>query len=143
MAETTSMARSKERSIQETAYRVWPFRSSDDEQGEGNHIPFPVDICETEDAFLLLADLPGVSKDALEVRLSDDQLTITGRFRSALEQEEQVALREVPGASYRRSFTLSDAVDPDRISAGIRDGVLKVELAKAEEVKPRVISIKS
>ena len=51
--------------------------------------------------------------------------------------------REVPGASYRRSFTLSDAVDPDRISAGIRNGVLKVELAKAEEVKPRVISIKS
>jgi HSP20 family molecular chaperone IbpA len=102
---------------------------------------FPVDICETEDAFILVGELPGVAKDAVNIRLAENELAITGRFDSALKESEHVALHEVPGADYRRSFTLSDAVDREEISAELKDGLLTVKLAKSEKTKPRQIEI--
>jgi HSP20 family protein len=130
---------SEGRTREELAHRSWPFRPHD-EPGD-RRISFPVDICETEDAFLLIGDLPGVRKENLEVRFADSELLIKGRFAQELQAEESVAVREIPGADYQRSFTLSDAVDPGKITAEIKNGVLKIQLAKSEHVKPREIEI--
>ena len=139
MTEDRLMMQSEERTKEELTHRVWPFRSQD-EQGD-KRIPFPVDICETEDAFLLVGDLPGVRKENLEVRFADNELVIKGRLKQDLQTEETVAIREIPGADYQRTFTLSDAVDPARITAEMKDGILRIHLAKAEHVKPRDIEI--
>lgn len=139
MAEDRSMMRSEESAMEELTHRVWPFRAHGEDEDE--QTAFPVDICETEDAFLLLGDLPGVTKENLEVRLAENELVIKGRVRQDLEHRETAHIREIPGADYRRSFTLSDAVDPGRISAEMKDGILKIHLAKAEHVKPREIEI--
>ena len=139
MAEERSMTRREGRATKELAHRVWPFRSQDEDGDE--QISFPVDISETEDAFLLIGDLPGVRKEDLEVRLAENELVIKGRVRQDLDEEEIVAVREIPGADYQRSFTLSDAVDPGKITAEIKDGILRISLAKSEHVKPREIEI--
>ena len=139
MAENGSMTRSEGQNVEEHLYKVWPFRRSDEGADEG--IAFPVDICETEEAFLLLGDLPGVRKEDLEVRLADNELAIKGRVMHELDHDEAVAIREIPGADYKRSFTLSDAVDPGKITAELTEGILKISMAKAEHVKPREIEI--
>ena len=127
------------RTREELAHRTWPFRPQGEQ--DGKQISFPVDICETEDAFVLVGDLPGVRKESLEVRFADSELVIKGRLAQELQEEETVAIREIPGADYQRSFTLSDAVDPGKITAEIKDGALKIQLAKSEHVKPREIEI--
>ena len=139
MAEERSMVQTETRSPEETRHRAWPFRSQ--AQGDDESAAFPVDIFETDDAFVLVGDLPGVTKENMEIRLAENQLVISGRFSRPLEEEEEIGFREIPGADYRRSFTLSDAVDPENIRAELDKGVLKVHLAKADHVKPREIEI--
>jgi HSP20 family protein len=139
MADDRSMVRNEGRAMEELTHRVWPFRIQNEREDE--EIGFPVDICETEDAFLLVGDLPGVRKEGLEVRLAENELVIKGRARQDLGSPETVYVREIPGADYQRSFTLSDAVDPAKISAEMKDGILKIRLPKAEHVKPREIEI--
>jgi HSP20 family molecular chaperone IbpA len=139
MAEERSMVRDGERSPDETRQRSWPFRAETD--GEDQSMGFPVDICETEDTYVLVGDLPGVTKEHLQIRLSENQLVIAGQVSRDLKEEEVVGFREIPGADFRRSFTLSDAVDAENIKAELVNGVLKVNLAKADHVKPREIEI--
>ena len=140
MAEDRSMATSREKSASEVqVQKAWPFRPAGDERE--THVSFPVDICETDEAFILVGEMPGVRKDAVNIRLAENQLAITGRFGSPLKENERVGIREVPGASFQRAFTLSDAVDQDEISAELKDGLLTVKLAKSERTKPRQIQI--
>jgi HSP20 family protein len=139
MADDRSMMKGEDRAMEETTQRTWPFRLNGEREDE--QIAFPVDICETEDAFLLVGDLPGVRKENLEVRLAENELVIRGRVRRDLDSAETAYIREIPGADYQRSFTLSDAVDPAKITAEMKDGILKIHMAKAEHVKPREIQI--
>ena len=128
--------------VSEAIQKVWPFRLKEqDEKGERETISFPVDICETDETFVVVAEMPGVPKKGVNIQVSENELTITGRFQIDLDSEEHVSFREIPGADYRRTFTLSDAVDREKISADLNDGVLTVHLAKSESVKPREIEI--
>ena len=128
--------------VSEAVQNAWPFRSREEreENGRGT-IPFPVDIFETEEGFVVTGEIPGVTKGGVSIQVADNELTISGRFQIGLDGEEHVTFREIPGADYRRSFTLSDAVDREKISANLNDGVLTVHLAKSEKVKPREIQI--
>lgn len=126
---------------EEMLQKVWPFRRKAEENGQREAVPFPIDVYETEEDFVLVGDMPGVKKDGVKVQVTENELTITGRFQSALEREEMVAFREIPGADYQRTFTLSDAVDREKITAELKDGVLTIHLAKSESVKPREIQI--
>lgn len=128
--------------VSEALHSVWPFRSKESrETGERETVLFPADIYETEDGFVLVGEMPGVDKKGIHVHVSENELTITGHFQAELGNKEQVILHEIPGADYRRSFTLSDAVDREKISAELKEGVLTVHLAKSESVKPREIEI--
>lgn len=137
------LAEMKDR-VEQKLHRVWPFRRVEQgNEGEREYISFPVDIYETDDAFVLMAEMPGVGREGVDVRLSENELVITGRFEVSLDKDEALVYREIPGADYRRSFTLSDAVDRGQVKAELKDGVLTVTLAKQERVKPRVIEIAS
>jgi HSP20 family molecular chaperone IbpA len=118
--------------------RTWPFRP---DGREDEPVTFPVDICETDDEFILVSEMPGVSKDAVSINVAENVLTIRASFQDELDQEEEVLFREIPGADYARSFTLSSAVDREKITADLKDGLLTVRLAKSESIKPRQIEI--
>ena len=105
----------------------------------------PVDICESENELVLLADMPGVPMENVEIDLDGDQLTIKGRVRSEYENGEhgRIIWREWQEGDYYRQFTLSSHIDREKIEAKMKDGVLKLVLPKADSAKPRKIEIKS
>ncbi len=100
----------------------------------------PVDIFETEQALVVMADLPGVEHDGLHVRVDEGVLTIEGHTRRT--ESPDALLREFELADYFRQFRLSDQIDPEKISAELKNGVLTLNLAKAEPAKPRQIQVR-
>ena len=107
---------------------------------ERAYIAPQVNIFETKDGYMLEADLPGVTKEGLEVTLEDTTLTLIGR-RSRESLSGQVLYRESRPADFRRVFELDPSIDNARIHARMDQGVLLLELPKAEKVKPRKIQI--
>lgn len=99
-----------------------------------------VDIVENKDGYHLEAEMPGVDKDGLEVLLEGNELTLIGR-RTREVGDAQLLYRESIDRDFRRSFELDPTIDAGRIRARIENGVLHLDLPKAEEVKPRRISI--
>jgi HSP20 family protein len=102
-----------------------------------------VDIIETEDALEILADMPGVTKDGVEVTLEQRVLSIRGRADTAVPAGLAPLYLEYEPGDYERSFTLSDAVDPAGIEARVRAGVLHLRLPKAGPAKRQRIEIKA
>ncbi len=102
----------------------------------------PVDIYETEEAFVATADLPGLSKDDIEVALEDNVLTVSGE-RSYKKNGDDGNFRRVERAygSFRRSFTLPTGVDAAKVDASFKDGVLTLTMPKSETAKARKISV--
>ena len=100
-----------------------------------------VDIREDAEQFILVADLPGADEKSVEATVQNRVLTIEGWAQSAEPAGQEPLGREFAGGRYRRDFTLSDAVDPDRIRARVKHGVLTVVIPKKDEVKARKISI--
>lgn len=100
-----------------------------------------VNIYETDESYVLQAEMPGVTKDGLEVTLEGNTLTFLGR-RSDEGVKGDVLYRESRGANYRRVFELDPAIDTEKVHAEMRQGVLTLTLPKAERVKPRKIEIK-
>jgi len=100
-----------------------------------------VDIFEDDAGLTLLADLPGVPKDQLGLRIEGDTLTIEGDIASDLPQELKAVHAEIQVPRYRRAFTLSRELDAANIEAESRNGVLKLRIPKREEAQPRRISV--
>ena len=100
----------------------------------------PVDIHETDDGWVLLADVPGVGKDGLDVEVHKGVLTIHGRMDKT-PIAGRVVHQEFRRADYFRSFPLSDQVDRDRIVANVSGGVVTITLPKAQAARPRKIMI--
>ena len=97
-------------------------------------------ILETKDAYVLEAEMPGVTKDGLDVSIENGELTIVGR-RAVAAPQGRAVYRESRGLDYRRSFELDPAIDTARINAKLDQGVLTLTLPKAEAVKPRKIAV--
>ena len=98
-----------------------------------------VDIFETNEGLTVLADLPGVSKDGLEIEVKDSVLTIQGRVRQP--HPAAPVYREFELFNYFRQFELSDSVDITKISAELKNGVLTLRLPKAERANPKQIQV--
>ena len=99
----------------------------------------PVDIYETPDGLVVVADLPGVAKEALEVRVDHNILTIRGQARQVMPGE--VTYREYDVVTFLRQFALNDKVDQRHITADLKSEVLTVHVPKAQEAKPRQIEV--
>ncbi len=101
-----------------------------------------VDIYETQDALTLVADMPGVSPENVDIDLQDDQLTIRGTI--TVEGEgETVLLREYGVGDYYRQFTLGRIIDQSKIEAAMKDGVLTLTLPKVDKAKPRKVEVRT
>lgn len=102
----------------------------------------PVDVIEDASGITLYADLPGVTKDRLHVQVEADTLTISGEMDLAMPQGMAATHAEVSLPRYRRSFTLSKELDPEKLSAELKNGVLKLRIGKAAHAQPRKVEIK-
>lgn len=102
-----------------------------------------VDIFETDDEITLLADMPGVSADKLNIDLRENILTLTGEVAPFEGANEEDVLIEYEIGKYHRQFNLSSVIDQSKIDAKLNDGVLRLSLPKVEKVKPRKIEIKT
>lgn len=98
-----------------------------------------VDISETPEGLVLRYDMPGVSKDNVDITVDKGTLIVTGKAEP--EEPGAPAYRETRIGDYRREFTLPDDADADRISAAMNAGVLTVRIAKPEKAKPKRIQI--
>ncbi len=97
-------------------------------------------IHETKDGYVLQAEMPGVAKDGIEVSVENNELTIIGR-RTKVEDPGECVYRESRPNAYRRVFELDPSIDTTKVTAKMEQGVLTLELPKAERVKPRKITV--
>ena len=101
-----------------------------------------VDVAESEHAFTVHAELPGLRKEDIQVTLEDDMLTIAGeRKYEDAQKDDQFYRRERAYGTFRRSFGLGTEVDADKIAANYKDGILTLTLPKSEAAKPRQIDV--
>lgn len=100
----------------------------------------PVDIYVTQEGLTLLADMPGVRKEDLDIQLQGNVLTIQGRA-SLTNSERNLERQEFALASFYRQFQIADTVDSGRIAAELKHGVLTLHVPKAEAVMPRRIPV--
>jgi HSP20 family protein len=108
---------------------------------EGLYFSPAVDIFDTEKELVLLADIPGVAPDKLEIDLREDTLTILGKIEEEVEPSGRALLNEYRTGNYFRSFRVTQGIDRAKITAAISDGVLKLTLPKVEKAVPRKIPI--
>ena len=130
MAERTVAARAQEKAPS----------TREETRSQERYITPPVDIYETADGLVVKADLPGVAKEGLDVRVENSLLTIRGKAAHAALGDP--VYREYELVNFFRQFELNERVDQSKISADLKHGVLTLNLPKAEEAKPRQIEVK-
>ena len=102
----------------------------------------PMDLVETDDHFVLRADLPGLSEEDVSIELEDNVLTISGERKAEHEDRKEGYYRvERASGAFARSLTLPEGVDPEAVAASFDRGVLEVRIPKPEERKPRKVAI--
>jgi HSP20 family molecular chaperone IbpA len=113
--------------------------SRESTRAQERYIQPPVDIYETPDGLVLLADMPGVAPSDLTIRLEDNILTIQAKAKHLIESEP--LYREFELVNFFRQFELSEHVDQEKIAARLNNGVLMLQLPRAEKAKPRQIPV--
>ena len=101
------------------------------------------DVYETGDEIVVMADMPGVLEDSVDITLEKNVLTIQGKVDTPSHAGYRLAYGEFEDGDYKRSFALSEGVNQDGIEATVRDGVLRLVLAKAKEAAARKIPVKA
>jgi len=120
------------------------MRGEESEQQLGKGLWAPaVDICETENEIVLKAELPGVNKKDLEVKVENNALILKGEKRqeSEIKKENYHRAERIYG-QFQRIFTLPNTVETDKIKASFKSGILTLTLPKKREAKPKQISVK-
>jgi HSP20 family protein len=118
-----------------------PEQAQDEHTRPGRTYVPSVDIYETPDSLWLRADMPGVDENSLEVNVANGLLSIEGWVSVKEYENLQPVYTEYNIGNYSRRFTLSNEIDTNRITAKMINGVLELELPKAEKAKPRQITI--
>ena len=112
-----------------------------DERAQMEQFVAPVSsVIEDGDRYMLQVEMPGVNKEGLEISVENNELTILGR-RSLPTMDGTLIHRESRPENFRRTFELDPSIDPGKISAKIEQGVVTLTLPKAEQVKPRKITV--
>jgi len=103
----------------------------------------PADVFEDADGITLQLDMPGVSKERLSVQTDKTALTVEGDVQMAMPDSMEALYAEVHSTHYRRSFTLSGELDPEKAQASLKDGVLTLRIPKRAELRPRRIEVRA
>ena len=115
-------------------------RSNGNQQRTEQFISPVAGVVENGDVYTLNVEMPGVNKEGLEISIENNELTIVGR-RSLPQVEGSLVHRESRTENFRRAFELDPSIDTSKISARMDQGVLSLSLPKAEQVKPRKITV--
>jgi HSP20 family molecular chaperone IbpA len=102
-----------------------------------------VNIFEDGEGISMLADIPGVSRDRLNIQVDSDSLTVEGKAEIPMPEGMEAVYADVRSTLYRRSFSLSSELDVERIDASLKDGLLTVRIPKREKFKPRKIEVRT
>ena len=117
--------------------------SSEAQQREPDAVIRPrVDISEDAEGITLVADMPGVSRERLDLQVDRDSLTVEGEARIEMPEGMEALYADVRSTHYQRSFALSGELAIDEIAANLKDGVLSVHIPKRAEVRPRKIEVR-
>jgi HSP20 family molecular chaperone IbpA len=119
-----------------------PARQEASREPERAVVP-SVDVLEDDTGITLLADLPGVAREQLELRVEGDTLQIEAGLSTVMPADLQPVYAEVRVPRYRRAFTLSRELDAARIEANLKDGVLRLRIPKQAHAQPRRIEVKT
>ena len=138
----TGAARDRERRPEAERVPVAPPEGAERTRDRPVYVPH-VDIVETEDTLEIFADMPGVTRDTVEVTVEQRVLRIHGRAEMPLPEGLAPLYLEYQPGDYERAFTLSDAVDPAGIEARVRAGVLHLKLPKAGPAKQQKIEVRA
>jgi len=114
--------------------------SREETRSQEQYVTPPVDIYETQEGLVVKADLPGVARDSMDIRVENNLLMI--RAKAAHVAPGEPIYREYGLVNFFRQFELNERVDQSKISAELNHGVLTLNLPKAEEAKPRKIDVK-
>ena len=125
------MANENELHIQETEKQEIAETGAERTRSRLAFIPH-ADIYETNEAIILVTDMPGVDEKSLDIMLENDVLTINGYVETVHPEGYGLAYAEYRVGDYQRSFTLSNKIDRNKIEATVKDGVLRLHLPKAE-----------
>jgi HSP20 family protein len=124
-----------------TTFFDTPTTTGNGESATRRWIP-AMDLVETEDHFVLKADLPGLSEGDVSLEVEDNVLTLSGERKAEHEDKREGYVRvERAYGAFRRSLTLPEGIDPEGVSASFDNGVLEVRIPKPEERKPRRVAI--
>ena len=133
----TTMAETKEMTVREKK----ELAAKEEKTIQGRYfIPYS-DIYETDEALSVVMEMPGVEKKDIDVKLEDDVLSVDGRIDFTKYKDMEPVYAEYNVGHYARSFTLGSAIDQEKISASLEDGVLTLTLPKAKHALPRKIAI--
>jgi HSP20 family protein len=135
--ELLSLRRAVDRLFDEDFYRV-----ANADRSSGDQRLLPLDVTMTKEALIVLASMPGVRPDAVDITVEDGTLTITGATTEARTEEGTSHLvREIRRGQFSRSVTLPNGLEPDKAEATFENGLLSLRIPKSEQVKPRQIRI--
>ena len=104
-------------------------------------LTFPMEMKVNENEYTLTALLPGLSTDEINIQFNNGTLSIDGEYHEFRDEKSDYLLSEMPVGKFSRSIEINDPVVSEKISAGMKDGVLTIHLPKAEEAKPKTIKI--
>jgi len=106
-----------------------------------NQIYFPVDVREKDDTFTIIAMLPSLKPEDVDIQIINETVTLKGEFKTEIDEDATYIMHEQPTGKFCRTITLSDMVDSSKAQASMENGVLKIEIPKSEEAKPKTIKI--
>ncbi len=137
MDELVSLRDAMERLMEESVVRSPAARRS-----ERAVLRLPLDAYETDEALVIVASMPGVNPDDVEITLEEDRLTIKGQFPPRLENVDYL-INELPdGMPFARVLRINALVEVDKAEAAFKDGLLTLTLPKAKAARPKVIKVK-
>jgi HSP20 family protein len=116
----------------------YPYRQLARRAAQNQEHSLGINILEQDDAYVLSALVPGLQAEDLNIQVLDDVLRIEGEYKA---EESNYLVRELPTGSFSRTLRLPSSIDADKVDARITDGILTLNLPKAESARPRRISI--
>jgi HSP20 family protein len=143
--DVVSLRDAMDRLFEESYWRPW--RAECGVRNGGSVASLPVDVYETDDELVINARVSGIAPEDVEITIHGDTVTIRGELHSAAEDEESKDWKwyahELRHGPIGRTVTLPTLVDVDKVEAHFQNGLLTLRLPKAEEVKPKVIKVKT
>ena len=103
----------------------------------------PIDVYETDELFLIVADMPGATAEGIEISVEDNTLEVTGKVQNRYEQFGRMLHREYGIGDFHRRFRIGDGIDASQISATCKEGILTVRLPKLASVQARTIEVRA